>query len=222
MQSAKQLDTMLSEFLSNAINGGFVDSEKLGKKLVKKAQDDPYAPPLAKLLVTDSTGEMVIAMNRYWRYCKEISDYQKQNNISSVQWESVEWKKEMIRFPNTHMELNFLPQDGAILSRHKNKTVAKYLDFISRHKLDIMLDDYEQDDYVYVGREYVLNAAKEYDYAWLGHGLENRPVYDGSNLNEKVILYYFTEYTLCLTYYPDDSKDSDSMWFKAIVKTDTI
>lgn len=222
MESSKQLDKILSEFQHNAISGGFTDSKLIGEKLVNACKNDPDAPPLAKLLLSDGNGEMIVAMSRYWQFRDKIADYQKQNNISSVQWESVTWKGEVIRFPNSNIDLNFLSQDGAVLSRHKNKTVAKYLDFVSRHNLEIMLDDDDNDDYVHISHDYVLNATQKYDYAWLGHGFENRPVYDGENLDNKTPLYYFTEYTLCLTTYPDNDGDHDSMWIKAIVKTDTI
>lgn len=222
MESAKQLSKLLSDYQRNCLSGGFLDAKEIGEKVIEATKTDPNAPPLAKFVGSLGNPAHIVALSRYWAFRDQICAYQTANNISSVEWEEVTWWGEILRFPNHSDQLEFMPQDAAILARHKDKTLSKYLEFIQRHGLDLNVE--ENDGYSPIAIEEVPKLAKDYTYAWLGSGWERAPVRnasraeDGSLKTHQGIAYYLTEFTLCLTDIPQPNHEEKYLWLKAIIE----
>lgn len=227
MQSAKQLDRAINDFRKNAFDGGFFNNDDQLNEIIKKETlDDPSAPLLAKLLCSmgKKGGLGIATVARVWEFQDRIREYQKSNNISSVLWREVDWLGEKIRFPITSSDLDFMPQDGPILTRWKNPTVDKFVDFIRRHEMESLLvksvwiNDEEME--FSVSLDDVYNYAKNYATAWLTWGIES-PVYlaresDRPNIIEmtKEILYYSSDYGIFLEQLPTpDNPDPESAHF---------
>lgn len=232
MQSAKQLDRAINDFRKNAFDGGFFNNDDQLNEIIKKETlDDPSAPPLAKLLCSmgKKGGLGIATVARVWEFQDRIREYQKSNNISSVLWREVDWLGEKIRFPIASPDLDFMPQDGAILTRWKHKTLDKFADFIRRHNLENLLVKpiYEGDDEEFfpVTLDDVYHYSKSYASAWLTSGIES-PVYlaresDRPGIIEmtKEILYYSTDYGIFLEMLPTpDNPEPDSIRFEVVVK----
>lgn len=157
-------------------------------------------------------------------YKYEIQKYQKTNNISSVIWSSVKWEDEILRFPIPSADLVFMPQDGKVLRRWKNRVVDKYLDFIARHGLieallvdddiddhpmwlcDYDDEDYDDEKYIYaVTSRRVCELAKNYDYGVLEGGKKVDVYPDPSFDCKEEMLYHQTKYSLRLKKVRDGS-----------------
>lgn len=225
MESAKQLKKVIGDYRQNAFYGGFPDDDKLGEFIKNETLSNPDSPPLAKFLCSMGSkgGAGIAAMARVWEFQDEIKSYQKHNNISSVLWREVDWMGEKIRFPISTNDLEFMPQDGPILTRWKYRTIDKFIDFICHHNLETLLcesiwEDEEEKD-IPIALPQVYGYAKQYQIAWLSGGIE-KPVYIARetdnpgvySTSRDDIAYHLTEYGLWLDLLPTPlNPDPDSI-----------
>jgi len=129
--SAKELSKILLDYQINSIKGGFFDHQGLGEQIAKATKTDENAPPLARMLCSFSDkGDGMLSVLAYWKFREEVQQFQVTNNISSVYWASVECDGQIIRYPKSESQLEFMPQDGDVLSRNKGRVLDEFLQFV--------------------------------------------------------------------------------------------
>jgi hypothetical protein len=226
MESAKYLSNLIDEYRQNAFYGGFANDDFMAKFIETTTLNDPNAPPLFKFLCSQGSkgGAGIAAMARVWEFQDGIIAHQKRHNISSIYWRELDWRGEKIRYPIASPDLELMPQDGAILSRWKYRTIDKFVDFISRHELQSYLyrQDYEEDEEIDTPVTLcdVYAAAKDFHHATLSGGRE-QPVYlaqetdtTGVFKTTQTICYHLTEYSLWIDdFRTKENPDPDGVHF---------
>lgn len=207
MESAKQLSTLIDEFRNNALNGGFNDPPGFNEFIRNETLNDPDAPIIAKFVcgLGDDGGTKMAAVARVWGFRDRLNDYQRRHNISSIYWRELTWKGEKIRFPATDTDLEFMPQDGAILARWKDRIINRFVSFICCQNIDHLLCrvdyDGEGETETPVSLTEIYTRAKDFDFVSLSGGTEH-PVYlakqteTGNLLATQEICYHLTEFDL--------------------------
>lgn len=216
-QNSKTLRTLLLDFQRNAMEGGFTDSSAVGNYIKTQTENDPDAPPVAKLLCALGNPDQVLAVSRYWQFRDEVKEFQLANNISAVLWEDRTWLGDKITYPQFFDQLELMPQDRRLLRRWKTRTINKYLDFLSRHNLPLNLDQTDDDDcseLIPVSPAELIAHSADYDYAWLAGSEDSRLI------NEKgELIGHFSEYTLFLDDFPKpDGADGKCLTFSACIE----
>lgn len=214
--SAKELSKILLDYQINSITGGFFDHQGLGEQIAEVARTDENAPPLVKMLCSFSDkGNGMLSVLAYWKFREEVQQFQVTNNISSVYWASVEWDGQIIRFPKVESQLEFMPQDGDVLSRNKNRVLNEFLQFAKSSNLQWdKHEDNEFDDVVPVDFDFIVEAAKSFDYITLS--LWNvHPVKCAESLK---ILYWTKEYSLWLSNFPNHEGTEEMLRISATLK----
>jgi hypothetical protein len=211
-KSAKQLSHLLLDYSTNLIlNGSPSNVNGISELVVQHARNDIDAPPLAKFLAGIGEGKGVLACHYYWQFRDMVQGFQIANNISSVEWETANWKGEQLRYPMICDQLVCMERDIALCSRYKDKVVAKFLNFCKSWNLPIFVkgeDGYQTESTT----QAVLAEAKKHQWAWLGHSGDLHPVYS-SETGE--VLYWLSEYAISLCSGDTVDPMRDSVWFEA-------
>ena len=214
--SAKELSKILLNYQINSIKGGFFDHQGLGEKIAKATRTDENAPPLAKMLCSfGDKGDGMLSVLAYWKFREEIQQFQVANNISSIHWASVEWDGQIIRFPQIESQLEFMPQDGNVLSRQKNRVLDEFLQFAKSSNLQWEKHgDNEFDDVIPVDLGFIIESAKSFDYITLSLW-DVHPVKCAESLK---ILYWRKEYSLWLSNFPNHKGTEEMLKISATLK----
>jgi len=222
-KSAKELSKILTEYQFNSISGGIFDLTETGKSLATAAKSDDNAPPLAKLLAAlDCSGNGITSVLAYWKFRDQIRDFQVQNNISSVLWETEDWNGSIIRFPSPESQLQFMPQDLAILRRNKKRVLDQFCQFADKSGLNWVVDD--EEDYCSSVPLKTLTIAEikdmaiGFDYVTLSHWKEH-PVKCGDTMK---ILYWEKNYSLWLCMAPNEDGTEKLVHISASVKLNMV
>lgn len=103
-------------------------------------------------------------VEEYEKYRRKIVEQQIRSNVSSVYWDEVCWKGEIIRFPVISSDLESFPRDWQICARYKRKLVDKFLDFCQRYQYPIVeeLDLYAKANQNFVDFERVKKISNTY------------------------------------------------------------
>lgn len=214
--SAKDLSKILLDYQINSIKGGFFDHQGLGEQIAKAARTDENAPPLAKMLCSFSDkGDGMLSVLAYWKFREEVQQFQVANNISSVYWASVEWDGQIIRFPQIESQLEFMPQDCNVLSRNKNRVLDEFLQFAKASNLQWgKHEDNEFDDVSPVDLDFIVEAAKSFDYVTLGLW----DVHPVRCAESSKVLYWRKEYSLWLSNFPNPEGTEEMLSISATLK----
>ena len=139
------------------------------------------------------------------KYRQQVVEQQLRNNISSVYWEQVIWKEEIIRFPVISSLLEPFPRDWKICARYKHKLTSKFLDFCQKWQFPIIeeFDICSKINQNYVDAKRVKEVANEYRWGLLVG--ENE--YKYNPIFKKIIQSYrivFTNLTDCNSHEDDE------------------
>ena len=212
-KSAKELSRLLMDYQINFTSGGVFDPFRIGEHLVVAAQSDENAPPLAKLLsAMDSSGNGIMGVLAYWKLRDQVRDFQVKNNISSVLWDEEDWNGTIFRFPTTESQLQFMPQDLAILRRHKQRVLQQWASFTHESKLDWFIEEEHHDHFLTVPE--VIELAERFDYVTLSHW-DTHPVKCGDTMQ---VLYWVKSYSLWLCMAPNDDGTEELIHIQSQIK----
>jgi hypothetical protein len=108
-------------------------------------------------------------VEEYEQYRRKIVEQQVRSNISSVYWEQVCWKEQIIRFPLICAELEPFPRDWKICARYKQKLTDKFLDFCQKWQYPIVeeFDLYAKFNQNFVNSERVKKISNTYCWSYL-------------------------------------------------------
>lgn len=211
-KSAKQLSQILLDYRTNLVKNGTVsDINGTSELAAKLSIDDPNAPPLAKFLAGINGGKGIMSCHYYWDFRDAVQEFQVANNISSVEWKTVTWKGEKLRYPTICDQLQCMEQDIPICAKYKNKVTAKYLDFVSRWNLPIFLGD-NDGYYSPSNAETVLAEASKYQWAQLWRGSDCFPVH---SMETRKVLFYVAEYGISFNSGDAEDPEKEGVSFQA-------
>lgn len=196
-KSAKELNKLLIQLSLESIDL-YEGKQHLGGEIRHLALEDADAPPLAKILASfDSSGGAILSCLRYWDLREKIQKFQQENNISSIYFKETKWKGEIFRFPTTCDQLAVMPQDLAIVSRFKMRVASCFMNFLKRHNIPLHQEKYDEEGEwnEIVTEEIFWDAVKSAQWAWLGCGQVDQPVYDSES---RAVAYYFSSYSIYL------------------------
>lgn len=214
LKTARQLEDFLTTTRINMIKNKNPDSEraKIGREVKHLLLEDPEVDKNTQAIAMfDNDGTFLSGMVDYWDLRDAIHFYQRRENISSIAFSDGGFKGENFYFPDHCGQLLEMPQDLAIMARHKDRVVAYFLDFVKRYNLPLFQEVWENNESWYedASPDQILHKAFQCNTAMLTYCLDNQPAKDKNG----TILFYYSKYGLRVNIGLGD--DSQSFYFEA-------
>lgn len=234
-RNAKQLSDLLHKTLGESAKAASEahsrhfdqsDSENLRwNEVAHLTQEDPDAPPMAKAMAIFGGAKGICDAMSYWNLKDRVHAYQERLNISSVSWEEKALGDAVIRYPVSQYQLVVMPQDPAILNRHKNRVINFFFDFCDPLNLPLIKEiydeggDIDEDLSPPVTRAEVLEMAENFNAANFRATL-NQTVYEADEQFLRARIAYFrSEWSLRLEKVQPFQywEDNDDVNFSAVI-----
>jgi hypothetical protein len=219
LRNAKQLGDFLSRSQIASMNiSPESDDARIYREVKHICLEDEATPPLGQFLASiDRDGTGIAGIMQYWTLRDRVEEYQVKNNISSISWDTVNWKDEIFRYPSHNTQLVAMPQDSKIVNRHFWKTVSFYRSFVAQWHLPLFKDDgdYDKDSTLQEFDGLAKEIFNPKAYCELTGGDRHCPVYhyDPKGKGLGSVAYYKTEY--CLSMHSGFGDDCNAHYFSA-------